>query len=452
MSTPQRYYDQGLLILDIAPAPKPIRREMGNVLVKCDATSTGVFPYLMKDGKIRREARRPQEVFSKKSMQSLAGVPFVIGHNYDGISPQTIERVTAGTAGENVEALQSSESGQGVLRTTVNIFDQAAIARMDAGEVEVSCGYSARFIPEPGTLNGEQYDGYQDEITYFEIAQVKDGRMNYGLDRPAVRLLTDSADAAVQITKPRPQERPTMPQKVKLQFSPPGKRGKILTFDEVDPELADLVLGMVSAMQGKEPDGDEAAPGHMADADPAAPGDPGEVTLEMFKKLEAELAQVKEMMAKGGKADMDAPMAPGEAKDKADADAPPPGGDPEKKADAIERGARELANLIALGNGHKSGYKGLPEDARKRLDGMKPEEIRRAVLADVRPDLATVNKGDKSSRLDSMTPAQIQTVLEAELSRPTTTPRGASSGSSVRTDGAQVTGNPADRYAARHKA
>ena len=446
-SSKQRYYDSGAIISDLAPGAAPVRRKEGNVIVQCDATSTGVFPYLQANGTIRREARRPTEVFKPASMKSLAGVPFVVGHNYDGINPATIDRVTAGTAGAEVEALQSKETKAGVLRTTVNIFRQDSIARMDSGEVEVSTGYTAKFVAEPGSLNGEQYDGYQDEIEYFEIAQVKDGRLNYGLERPAVRLLTDSADAAVQM-KPRQQEKSPMADKtgMSIDLEWPGQPGRRFRRDSIDPEEGQLLIELVKAAQGVEPDGDDAAivAGPKGDADVPAEG--GAVTIEMFKKLEAELAMCKETIAKmSPKADADKPPAE-EPKMDADGKPFPPKEDAEKKADAISQEARALANLIALGNGHTPGYKGLPDETRKRLDSMTGDQIRRAVLADIRVDMATKAATEKASRLDSMTAAEVKTLLDGELTRPQQAQRQMHQ---TRTDGGgQPNTNPADRYTA----
>ncbi|KKL41024.1 hypothetical protein LCGC14_2367830, partial [marine sediment metagenome] len=43
-------------------------------------------------------------------------------------------------------------------------YDADAIRNIEAGKVQLSCGYSCDFDPTPGEIDGEKYDGIQRNI------------------------------------------------------------------------------------------------------------------------------------------------------------------------------------------------------------------------------------------------------------------------------------------------
>lgn len=58
----------------------------------------------------------------------------------------------------------------------LQIDDAAAVARVDSKELkELSCGYTCKYDPTPGTFEGQHYDGVQREIRYNHVGMGGDG-------------------------------------------------------------------------------------------------------------------------------------------------------------------------------------------------------------------------------------------------------------------------------------
>ena len=52
-------------------------------------TRTGVFDYMLADGTLRRELRRPEDVFHPESIASLQMVPVTLGHPREFLDANT---------------------------------------------------------------------------------------------------------------------------------------------------------------------------------------------------------------------------------------------------------------------------------------------------------------------------------------------------------------------------
>jgi hypothetical protein len=75
------------------------------------------------------------------------------------------------------------------------ITDSDAIAALEAGRSELSCGYTADVVIEPGTWQGQRYDAKQTNIRGNHVALVDAGRAG-----PTCSIRMDAADAAQEIT------------------------------------------------------------------------------------------------------------------------------------------------------------------------------------------------------------------------------------------------------------
>ncbi len=181
--------------IDAAELTKAMRTPQGFLRAPAFATRTGVFTYRFPDGSVRRELRHPEDVFNSDSLATLAGVPFTNDHpnvknpRVTLITPENVRDFMVGFTGDDVAPVDERFVG-----VSVTITDSAMIKAVEAGKVEVSCGYHCDHEDVPGTYNGEPYDVRQRNIVYNHLAGVDRGRAG-----PDVRLRLDAADA-VQVS------------------------------------------------------------------------------------------------------------------------------------------------------------------------------------------------------------------------------------------------------------
>jgi hypothetical protein len=154
---------------------RPARR-LADGRVICDAfiSRSGVFEYLSEDGSLRREYRPPEEVFHPDALSSFALVPVTNDHPPERLSSKNVRKYVVGATGE-------SPHRDGIhVRTQLSVFDSETIQRMDAGKVELSCGYFVDVFDEPGiSPDGERFDVIQRNIrgnNGGHVAIVESGR------------------------------------------------------------------------------------------------------------------------------------------------------------------------------------------------------------------------------------------------------------------------------------
>lgn len=171
----------------------------------------GVQNYRQPDGKVRRELRLQEEVFNADAVASFGLVPVTDDHP-GKVSTENIRSVQVGTLGENL--VQDGD----FLAGTVMLTDPDAIAKVDAGKVQLSCGYTCDVEDKPGIWRGQPYDGIQRNIRGNHLALVHMGKAG-----PEVRIRLDSMDGIAvvssdeQFPNPTPREEPAMSTK-KMKF------------------------------------------------------------------------------------------------------------------------------------------------------------------------------------------------------------------------------------------
>ncbi len=166
-----------LLRLDGLVLGKPEKTSEGFLKVPASVTRPGIFEYRRADGSIRRELRRPEQVFRADSMASLQQKPFVNEHPYadDGVvDSKNASRLMRGISGAPAYKMD------GHLCVDVIITDAAAIRQAEKGKVALSAGYKCDTLEEPGVWEGQPYDAEQINIIYNHIAQVKKARAGAG--------------------------------------------------------------------------------------------------------------------------------------------------------------------------------------------------------------------------------------------------------------------------------
>jgi hypothetical protein len=111
--------------------------------------------------------REPGEVFAPQAIASANGKDVVIDHPDDDVTPENWRELTVGVA---MDPHRGTGEDEGVLLVDLLIKDPAAIAMIQDGPVEVSCGYDAEYEETgPGT-------GRQHSIIINHIALVDQGR------------------------------------------------------------------------------------------------------------------------------------------------------------------------------------------------------------------------------------------------------------------------------------
>lgn len=141
--------------------------------------------------------RDAAEVFSKRSLDTFAGVPITIDHPAEPVSSANWKRHAVGEAGD--EVLRDGEH----LKIGLKIKDAAAVKAVQDGKRELSVGYTTELVWDAGTApDGTPYQARQTAIAANHIAIVAAGRAG-----PQCRI----GDSWADFTKsPKPQEKPSM--------------------------------------------------------------------------------------------------------------------------------------------------------------------------------------------------------------------------------------------------
>ncbi|UOG61439.1 DUF2213 domain-containing protein [Leptospira noguchii] len=138
---------------------------------------TGVFPYVYPDGRIVREAKLPEELFSPETLASIPGRPICDGHppvsdNGGLITDENYSRYAKGSLGDSVEVKDNKQ-----IWVNETIWDaelKSALKRRE--KVQVSPGFRARLDWTPGVFEGQAYDVVQRDIRFNHSAHVEKGR------------------------------------------------------------------------------------------------------------------------------------------------------------------------------------------------------------------------------------------------------------------------------------
>lgn len=175
------------LILDRSKLDGVVKTPQGFLKVPAVLTRVGVLKYKKPDGSIQRQLRRPEEVFKPESIATLRGLPLTNNHPTGLVTPENVKELTVGFTSDSVEVMEEK-----FLQSMATVMDAKAIADVEGGKVELSCGYLSDIVEKPGVWNGEEYDVEQTNIVYNHVSIVDIGRAG-----PEVRLRLDSMDAVL---------------------------------------------------------------------------------------------------------------------------------------------------------------------------------------------------------------------------------------------------------------
>jgi hypothetical protein len=160
----------------------------GYLKVRARIARTGIQSYTDASGGIRLEYRPETEVASQEALDSFREKCLTREHPPELLNAENTKTYAVGFTSADVSY------SDGFVESTLTVTDKATIDEIIKGDVrEVSCGYKVDYVDQPGiTPDGQHYDGYQKNIRGNHVAIVKRARGG-----PQVRLLLDSADAAV---------------------------------------------------------------------------------------------------------------------------------------------------------------------------------------------------------------------------------------------------------------
>lgn len=152
---------------------KATKTDEGYLKATLRCTRTGVFLYQKADGGIFREYRPLEEVSNADSIASLQEKPVTNDHPLD-------RKVTADNARELMRGFTGAKAemdDQKYLCIPGTITDRELVEDIEAGKVELSCGYDCVLDMTPGiSPEGERYDAVQTKIRYNHVAVVDRGR------------------------------------------------------------------------------------------------------------------------------------------------------------------------------------------------------------------------------------------------------------------------------------
>jgi hypothetical protein len=202
---------------DAGTLRKPHRTDEGFVVVEGVAAIPGVYPYRSTDGTIIRELIDADELAKADALMTLGRKPVTRRHPATGIvTPATVKEDQVGTVGENVIV-----GAGGFIQVTMTVHRADAIAEIDSGVKELSCGYFCRIDRTPGVWKDaagveHAYDQRQYDRRYNHIALMDRGRHG-----PAASIRVDGADTvAEQTTGDDPdtnqQQEPAMKFKIRI--------------------------------------------------------------------------------------------------------------------------------------------------------------------------------------------------------------------------------------------
>ena len=158
--------------------------DTGYLIATVQPTRAGVFLYQDASGNIVRELRPRHEVFDIASLESLQNKPITNSHPPEFLNVANTDKYQVGTVtGLHNEAEDGLHTVAGAQVTHMD-----AIADVEKGKQQVSCGYKCDIDNTPGTdPEFGEYDRAQKNIRYNHLAIEWRGRAGSG-----ARLRTDN--------------------------------------------------------------------------------------------------------------------------------------------------------------------------------------------------------------------------------------------------------------------
>lgn len=153
---------------------KVIETGEGFLKAEISIARAGVFSYF--DGtKIIKEAKLPEDIFSKFTLDSAIGAPVTDNHPEENGAHILVDSNNYKKYANGAIAAPVVDNGQ--ISSIATIYDSALIKKIKNKEQnEASIGFLCEQVPVEGDFNGERYDVKQTNIRINHVALVKEGR------------------------------------------------------------------------------------------------------------------------------------------------------------------------------------------------------------------------------------------------------------------------------------
>jgi len=166
------------------------RNAEGFLVGRAIVTSVGVFTYKREDGKLQRELRLPEEVFSTASLESMKLKPVTNDHPKEKVTSQNVKDLAIGTLGSNPSSTNQEWNWNGNdtprekltdgfhIAIDMTITNEDAIEDVLNGKRSLSMGYECdtEIAAEGSVWCGMAYDVIQRNIRYNHCAIVPKAR------------------------------------------------------------------------------------------------------------------------------------------------------------------------------------------------------------------------------------------------------------------------------------
>ena len=179
----------------------------GFIRIPAKVTRSGIFLYKLADGRVIRENRSKDEVFSEDSLKTLMGVTITNDHptNNRQVNANNFKELAVGFVGDSVQVVDDK-----YVMVPLTITDADTIQDIENGKRELSCGYNAVVVNDSGiNEDGDEYDTTQTEIRYNHVAIVTKGRAG-----SSVRI--DNQEAILVEAEKKPKTKTTKGEKKKM--------------------------------------------------------------------------------------------------------------------------------------------------------------------------------------------------------------------------------------------
>ena len=341
-------------------------------------TRTGIFTYHLDDGTVRRELRRPEDVFEPDSLASYEGKPIIITHDARMVDKDNARRERVGTI------LTPGQQDGETVRAKVVIDDPDAVKA--SGLRELSLGYYEDLIMLPGEWNGEPYDAIQTNIRVNHLALVavaragEDARLNMdSKDNGGVYPMDENKTMAAEPGAAAPA--------AEIKKDPKMDEGAPGAAPALDPEGLKAALAAYLSATAKV-NADEGCGSNSPDKptqDEGGSGDPADPLAEITARRDAmedgqEKADINTLLSMLEAANARADAAEG---------CSPAADDPKREmncdsADDIAAKVRQRVELVRLGD-------------RLNLDGMDSLPVPQAKMAVIRKVLPSMRLDGKGA-------------------------------------------------------
>jgi hypothetical protein len=146
------------------PLDKPETTQEGYLRLDGKIARTGIQVYRRADGTEIREYRSPDAVFDAAYLRSLEGIPLTNQHPQGLLHSGNAKHHAVGAVA-GVRKLDSKWLG-----ARMTVWDDNAKQAIQSGRAQLSVGYTAEVVDEPGEIDGEKYDAVQRNIQANHLA------------------------------------------------------------------------------------------------------------------------------------------------------------------------------------------------------------------------------------------------------------------------------------------